>query len=158
MPVEREVPIRAFILFMSSNPRVALAALIRQRASAIAPRVISDATSDRQRTERIELEHRLTAYLERRIPLWVEALEASDAERAPAIRRLLRTDAEAGENIPPVVLLGTVAIGYRLMESEIRLHASDYGFSADALWAEMDLLRRTVGEMRRRLGDGESVA
>jgi len=96
-------------------------------------------------------------YLERRIPLWVQALEADEAERAAAIKRLLRADAEAGESIPPVVLLGTVAIGYRLIESEVRARASAYGFNAEALWAEMDLLRRTVGEMRRRLADGEGV-
>jgi hypothetical protein len=144
---------------MGSTPRAAAAALVRQHASSIVPRVVADATAgDRQTSESIELERRLTAYLERRIPLWVQALEADDKERAAAIRRLLRTDAEAGENIPPVVLLGTVAIGYRLIESEIRIHASDFGFSAEALWAEMDLLRRTVGEMRRRLADGESVA
>src|SRR3989475_7525212 len=144
---------------MSSTPRAAAAALVRKRASTILPRVISDATSgDRQRGDAVELKGRLTAYLERRIPLWVQALEAGDAERPPAIQRLLRSDVEAGENIPPVVLLGTVAIGYRLIESEIRTHASEYGYSAEALWAEMDLLRRTVGEMRRRLADGESVA
>ena len=79
-------------------------------------------------------------------------------ERPAAIMRLLRGDAEAGEDIPPVVLLGTIAIGYRLIESEIRERASEYGFSAQALWAEMDLLRRMVGEMRRRQGDDESVA
>ena len=79
-------------------------------------------------------------------------------ERAPAIKRLLRADAEAGEIIPPVILLGTVAIGYRLIESEIRTRASAYGFTAEVLWAQMDLLRRTVGEMRRGLADGESVA
>ena len=144
---------------MRSTPRVAAAGLVRQSASAILPRVISEATfGDGQRSDSVELTRRLTAYLERRIPLWVQALEADDTERAPAIRRLLLTDAEAGENIPPVVLLGTVAIGYRLIESEIRARASEYGFSAEALWAEMDLLRRTVGEMRRRLADGESVA
>src|SRR2546423_10994911 len=143
---------------MSANPRTAGAALIRARAPAIVPRVIAEATAGDRKATDIELERRLTAYLERRIPLWVQALEADDEERAAAIRRLLRTDAEAGENIPPVVLLGTVAIGYRLIESEIRIRASDFGFSAEALWAEMDLLRRTVGEMRRRLGDGESVA
>jgi len=144
---------------MSSTPRAAAAALVRARAAAMVPRVVAEATAgDRKTNDSIELERRLTAYLERRIPLWVQALEADDQERAAAIRRLLRTDAEAGENIPPVVLLGTVAIGYRLIESEIRTRASDFGFSAEALWAEMDLLRRTVGEMRRRLTDGESVA
>ena len=144
---------------MGRTPRAAAAALVRQHASAIVPRVVADATAgDRQTSESIELERRLTTHLERRIPLWVQALEADDQERAAAIRRLLRTDAEAGENIPPVVLLGTVAIGYRLIESEIRIRASDFGFSAEALWAEMDLLRRTVGEIRRRFADGESVA
>ncbi len=143
---------------MSTNPRVAVAALVRQRASAIVPRVISDATSDRNRTDSLELQRRLTAYLERRLPLWVQALEADDTERPLAIKRLLRSDAESAEDIPPVVLLGTIAIGYRLIESEIRQQAPGYGFSAEALWAEMDLLRRTVGEMRRRLGEGESVA
>jgi len=146
------------ILRMSSNPRVAVAALVRQRASVIVPRVISDATADRQRSDSLELQRRLTAYLERRLPLWVQALEADDMERPAAVMRLLRGDAEAGEDIPPVVLLGTIAIGYRLIESEIRERASEYGFSAQALWAEMDLLRRTVGEMRRQQGDGESVA
>lgn len=143
---------------MSSNPRVAVAALVRRRASVIVPRVTSDATSDRQPSDRLELQRRLTAYLERRLPLWVQALEADDVERPAAIMRLLRGDAEAGEDIPPVVLLGTIAIGYRLIESEIRERASEYGFSAQALWAEMDLLRRMVGEMRRQQGDDESVA
>jgi len=132
---------------------------VRQRASAILPQVIADAVSgDLKRNDSADLERRLTAYLERRIPLWVQALEADDTERGPAIQRLLRTDADAGAQIPPVVLLGTVAIGYRLIESEIRTHATEFGYSAEALWAEMDLLRRTVGEMRRRLSDGESVA
>ena len=143
---------------MSTNPRVAVAALVRQRASTLIPRVISDATSDRNRSDSLELQRRLTAYLERRLPLWVQALEADDTDRPLAIKRLLRSDAESAENIPPVVLLGTIAIGYRLIESEIRQQAPGYGFSAEALWAEMDLLRRTVGEMRRRLGEGESVA
>jgi len=143
---------------MRPNARVAVAALVRERASAIIPRVISDATSDRDRSDSLELQRRLTAYLERRLPLWVQALEADDTERPLAIKRLLRSDAESAENIPPVVLLGTIAIGYRLIESEIRQQAPGYGFSAEALWAEMDLLRRTVGEMRRRLGEGESVA
>jgi len=144
---------------MSSTPRVAAAALVRASAPAIVPRVVADATAtDRKTSDSIELDRRLTAYLERRIPLWVQALEADDRERATAIRRLLRADADAGEQIPPVVLLGTVAIGYRLIEFEIRAHAADYGFSHEALSSEMDLLRRTVGEMRRRLGNGESVA
>ena len=144
---------------MGRSARAAAAALVRQHVSAIVPRVVADATAgDRETRESTELARQLTSYLERRIPLWVQALEADDHEREPAIRRLLRTDAEAGENIPPVVLLGTVAIGYRLIESEIRARATDYGFSAEALWAEMDLLRRTVGELRRRFADGESVA
>jgi len=143
---------------MGRTPRASAAALIRERAPVIVPRVIAEASSgDLQRKDTVGLEQRLTAYLERRIPLWVQALEADDTERVRAIQRLLRSDAEAGENIPPVVLLGTVAIGYRLIESEIRTRAAEYGFSAEALLSEMDLLRRTVGEMRRRLGD-ESVA
>jgi len=154
----RAIPIRAFICSVGRTPRAAAAALIREGAPVILQRVVAEATSDRQRSDIVELERRLTAYLERRIPLWVQALEADDAERAPAIKRLLRADAEAGESIPPVILLGTVAIGYRLIESEIRTRASAYGFTAEVLWGEMDLLRRTVGEMRRGLADGESVA
>ena len=142
---------------MGRTPRAAAAALIRESAPAISQRVVAEVTSDRQRSDIVELERPLTMYLERRIPLWVQALEADEAERAAAIKRLLRADAEAGESIPPVVLLGTVAIGYRLIESEVRARASAYGFNAEALWAEMDLLRRTVGEMRRRLADGEGV-
>ena len=145
-------------LLIHPTPRVAAAALLRQRGPAILPRVVSEATADRQVSEGIEMGHRLTSYLERRVPLWVQALEADDVERGAAIGRLLRTDVESAEHIPPVILLGTIAIGYRFIESEIREHASEYGFSPDALWAEMDLLRRTVAEMRRRLGDGESVA
>jgi hypothetical protein len=78
--------------------------------------------------------------------------------RPGAIRRLLQTDTEAGEHIPPVVVLGTVALGYRVMEREIRTRAADYGHSADELWAEVDHLRRTVLEMRREAADGGRVA
>jgi hypothetical protein len=144
---------------MSSTPRVAAAALVRARAATIVPRVVAEATAGDQKTSSsVELERRLTAYLERRIPLWVQALEANDRERATAIRRLLHEDADAGEQIAPVVLLGTVAIGYRLIESEIRGRAAEYGFSPEALWSEMDLLRRTVGEMRRRSADDAGAA
>ena len=143
---------------MRSTPRAAAAALIRAHASAIVPRVVAEATAGDRKATDIELERRLTAFLERRIPLWVQALEADDRERVIAIRRLLRTDADAGEQIPPVVLLGTVAIGYRLIESEIRSRAAEYGFSHEALWAEMDLLRRSVGEMRRRSADDAGAA
>ena len=143
---------------MSATPRAAAAALIRAHASAIVPRVVAEATAGDRKATDIELERRLTAFLERRIPLWVQALEADDREREIAIRRLLRTDADAGEQIPPVVLLGTVAIGYRLIESEIRSRAAEYGFSHEALWAEMDLLRRSVGEMRRRSADDAGAA
>jgi len=143
---------------MSATPRAAAAALIRAHASAIVPRVVAEATAGDRKATDIELDRRLTAFLERRIPLWVQALEADDRERVIAIRRLLRTDADAGEQIPPVVLLGTVAIGYRLIESEIRSRAGEYGFSHEALWAEMDLLRRSVGEMRRRSADDAGAA
>ena len=143
---------------MSATPRAAAAALIRAHASAIVPRVVAEATAGDRKATDIELERRLTAYLERRIPLWVQALEADDRERPTAIRRLLRADADAGEQIPPVVLLGTVAIGYRMIESEIRAGAAEYGYPHEALWAEMDLLRRTVGEMRRRSADDAGAA
>ena len=123
------------------------------------PRVVADAAAgDASERGTIDLQRSLTTFLERRIPPWVEALEAIDADRRDAIGRLLQTDATAGEHIPPVVLLGTVAIGYRVIEAEIRLHADAYEFSADELWAEVDLLRRTVIEMRRDLSDGGRVA
>jgi len=144
---------------VSSTARTAAATLVRHRAPAILPRVVSDATAgDGTRGDGPELQRRLTAYLELRIPLWVQALEADDHERASAIARLLRTDAEAGVNIPPVVLLGTVAIGYRVIEEEIRTRAPDYGYSAEALRSELDLLRRAVAEAQRQLSDGESAA
>src|SRR5213593_177392 len=143
---------------MTATPRAAAAALIRARAPAVIPQVVAEATAGDRKATDTELERRLSAYLERRIPLCVQALEADDRERGTAIRRLLRTDADAGQQIPPVVLLGTVAIGYRLIESEIRARAPEYGFSHEALWAEMDLLRRTVGEMRRRFADDEGAA
>lgn len=88
----------------------------------------------------------------------MQALEADEPERANAIRRLLRTDAEAGDEIPPVVLLGTVAIGYRVIEREMRSLAAEYGFTHEALWTETDLLRRAVGDMRRMLVDKEGAA
>src|SRR5438105_13837657 len=104
----RAIPIRAFICFVGRTPRAAAAALIRDSAPVILQRVVAEATSDRQRSDIVELERRLTASLARRIPQWVEALEADDAERAPAIKRLLRPDDEAGEIIPPLIRLGTV--------------------------------------------------
>jgi hypothetical protein len=144
---------------MPNTLRAAAAALIRERAPAILPSVIALATAgDARTTETFDLERRLTGYLERRTPLWLQALEADDTERPVAIRRLLRTDREAGEEMPPVVVLGTVAIGYRVIEGEIRAHASSYGHSADGLWAEVDLLRRNVLDVRRELEDGGRVA
>lgn len=124
----------------------------------ILPRVVAEAAAGAaSERDTLDLQRRLTAFLERRIPPWVEALGADDAERRDAIGRLIDTDVVAGDRIPPVVLLGTVAIGYRVIEAEIRkADASD--FSADELWAEVDLLRRTVADMRRDLSGGGRVA
>jgi hypothetical protein len=133
--------------------------LIRERAPVITPRVVADAaTGDTSERDTLDLQRRLTGFLERRIPPWVAALEAGDPDRRAAIRRLLETDTTAGEHIPPVVLLGTVAIGYRVIEAEIRMHADAYNYSADELWGEVDLLRRTVLEMRRDIAGGGRVA
>jgi hypothetical protein len=144
---------------MGRTPRAAAAALIRERAPIILPRVVADAAAgDASERDSLDLQRRLTAFLERRIPPWVEALEADNTERRDAIGRLLQTDAAAGEHIPPVVLLGTVAIGYRVIEAEIRAKADIYGYSPDEIWAEVDLLRRTVLEVRRGASDGGRVA
>jgi hypothetical protein len=141
------------------TPRAAAAALIRDRAPAILPRVVADAAlGDASELDTLDLQRRLTAYLERRIPPWVAALEADERDRPDAIRRLLRGDAAAGEHIPPVVLLGTVAIGYRVIEGEIGERAQAYGYSAEELWTEVHLLRRSVAEMRRELSEGGQVA
>jgi hypothetical protein len=144
---------------MGKTPRAAAAALLRDRGPLILPRVVADAaTGDASERETLDLQIRLTAFLEQRIPLWVDALEADNSQRRDAIGRLLQTDAAAAEHIPPVVLLGTVAIGYRVIEAEVRAEAGAYGYSADALWAEVDLLRRTVVDMRREASDGGQVA
>ena len=125
----------------------------------ILPRVVADAAAgDASERGTLDLQRRLTTFLERRIPPWVEALEVDDSERRDAIVRLLQSDVAAGEHIPPVVLLGTVAIGYRVIEAEIRVMADAYGYSAEELWSEVDLLRRTVMEMRRGMSDGGRVA
>jgi hypothetical protein len=144
---------------MGSTPRAAAAAFIRERSPVLVPRVVADAAAgDASERSSLDLRRRLSAFLERRIPPWVEALEANNSERRDAIRRLLQTDAAAGEHIPPVVLLGTVAIGYRVIEAEIRARADVYGYSPDEIWAEVDLLRRTVVEIRRGASDGGRVA
>ncbi|MDP9276024.1 MAG: hypothetical protein M3O99_10585 [Chloroflexota bacterium] len=144
---------------MGRTPRAAAAALIRERAPVILPRVVADAAAgDASEQDSLDLQRRLTTFLERRIPPWVEALEADNGQRRDAIGRLLQTDAAAAEHIPPVVLLGTVAIGYRVIETEIRAKADAYGYSPNELWAEVDLLRRTVGDMRRGASDGGRVA
>jgi hypothetical protein len=141
------------------TPRAAAAALIRERAPAILPLVVAEATAgESSQSYAVDLRQRLTAYLERRIPPWLEALEASDSERGEAISRLLQTDTQAGEHTPPVVILGTVALGYRVMEGEIRTRAAGYGYSAEELWAEVDQLRRKVLEMRREASDSGRVA
>jgi hypothetical protein len=144
---------------MGRTPRAAAAALLRDRAPAILPVVVADAAAgDSSERETLDLQRRLTAFLQRRIPPWVEALEADNAERRVAIARLLQLDAAAAEHIPPVVLLGTVAIGYRVIEAEIRAKADLYGYAAAELWAEVDLLRRTVLDVRRGASDGGRVA
>jgi hypothetical protein len=144
---------------MGKTPRAGAAALIRERARVILPRVVADAAAgDASERDSLDLQRRLTIFLERRIPPWVEALEADNDMRRNAIGRLLQTDAAAAELIPPVVLLGTVAIGYRVIEEEIREKADAYGYSPDELWTEVDLLRRTVVDMRREDSDGGRVA
>lgn len=144
---------------MGGTARAAAAALIRERAPAILPRVIADAAAgNTSESDSRHLERRLATYLERRIPPWVHALEADNRERDDAIHALLQIDAVAGEEIPPVVLLGTVAIGYHIFEAEIRTNAEAYGYSADELWSEVDLLRRTVLDKRRDLSGGGRVA
>jgi len=139
--------------------RAAAAAFIRERTSAIMLRVIAEAIAgdassvDPARTRRL-----LTEYLERRVPSWLQALAASDEQREHAITRLLRIDQEAGVDVPPVVVLGTVAIGYHVIEQELRVHASAYGYSADELWAEIDTLRRLVTARRQAMADRGEVA
>ena len=144
---------------MGKTPRAAAAALIRERAAMILPRVVADAAAgDASERETLDLQRRLATFLERRIPPWLEALEADNDTRRDAIGRLIQTDAVAAEHIPPVVLLGTVAIGYRVIEAEIRAKADAYGYSPDELWTEVDLLRRTVVDVRREDSDGGRVA
>jgi hypothetical protein len=144
---------------MGRTPRAAAAALLRERAPEILPRVVADAAAgDASEQDTLELQRRLKTFLERRIPPWVEALEADNTGRRVAIARLLQLDAAAAEHIPPVVLLGTVAIGYRVIEAEIRVKADGYGYAAAELWAEVDLLRRTVNDVRRGARDGGRVA
>ena len=105
---------------MGRTPRAAAAALLRELAKVILPRVVAEATAGAtSESETLDLQRRLAAFLERRIPPWVDALAADNSERRDAIRRLIETDAAAA-GIPPVVLLGTVAIGYRVIEAEIR--------------------------------------
>jgi hypothetical protein len=143
---------------MGRTRRAAAAALLRDRASLILPRIVAEATAGgMSERETADLQQRLTAFLERRIPRWVEALGADDADRRDAIGRLIDTDAVAGDRIPPVVLLGTVAIGYRVIEGVVR-ESDTYGFSADEIWAEVDLLRRTIRDVRRELSGGGRVA
>jgi hypothetical protein len=142
---------------MERTPRAAAAALLSERAPVILPRVVAEATAGISETDTLELQRRLTAFLERRIPRWVEALGADDADRRDAIGRLIDTDSVAGDRIPPVVLLGTVAIGYRVIEAEVR-KADASGFSPDEIWAEVDLLRRTVLDVRREISGGGRVA
>jgi hypothetical protein len=144
---------------MGRTARAAAAALVRERAPIILPRVVADAAAnDISERDRLDLQRRLTAFLERRIPPWVDALAADNSDRPDAIGRLLETDAAAGEDIPPVVLIGTVAIGYRFIEAEIHEKADAYGFPAEELWAEVDLLRRTVLDVRRDVPGGGRVA
>jgi hypothetical protein len=140
---------------MGRTPREAAAAFVRERTPVILPRVVADAAAgDASERDTVDLRRRLTAFLERRVPPWIEALAADDGHRRDLIRRLLKVDVVAGEHIPPVVLLGTVAIGYRVTESEIRSTPEGNDYSADELWAEVDLLRRAVLETRRQVEDG----
>jgi hypothetical protein len=132
--------------------------LLSERASEILPRIVAEATAGgNAERDALDLPRRLTSFLERRIPPWVEALGAEDGERRGAIGRLLDTDAVAGERIPPVVLLGTVAIGYRVIHAEIR-KADGSEFSADEIWAEVDRFRKAVVDMRRELSGGATSA
>ena len=134
---------------------MAAAAAIRERIPVILPRVVADACAgDASEAATLDLQKRLTVFLERRIPTWLEALEAEDGHRRDLALRLLQIDRVAGEQIPPVVLLGTIAIGFRVMEAAIRSEPLAYDYPVDDLCAEVDLLRRTVLDMRRDIADG----
>jgi hypothetical protein len=145
---------------MGRTPRAAAAALLRERAPVIMPRVVAEATAaGTSERDTLDLQQRLTAFLERRVPAWVEALGVDDSARRDAIGRLLDIDNDvaASDRIPPVVLLGTVAIGYRVIQAEIR-KADGSEFSADEICAEVDRFRRAVADMRRELSGGGRVA
>lgn len=134
---------------MERRPRAVAAEIIRQRASEILPKVVAEAVAgDASSPDPSGARRRLAAYLDARIPPWLVALAAPDEHRDEAIASLLEIDREAGGNIPPVVLLGTIAIGYRVMEEELRARAADYGLTPDELWAEVDAFRRRVIAMR----------
>jgi hypothetical protein len=139
--------------------RTAAAAFIRERVPVILPRVVAEAVAgDASSVDPAKTRRLLTEYLERRIPLWLVALAANDDQRDEAIARLLRMDDEAGTDVPPVVVLGTVAIGYRVMEQELREHGARHGYSADELWGEVDALRRRVVAKRQSRTDRGEVA
>lgn len=144
---------------MERRPRAVAAEIIRERASDILPKVVAEAAAgDASSADQAGTRRRLAAYLEARIPPWLVALAAPDEHRQEAIARLLEIDREAGGGIPPVVLLGTIAIGYRVIEDELRSRAADYGLTPDELWAEVDGFRRTVIATRLQSSDQGEVA
>jgi hypothetical protein len=144
---------------MERRARLAAADIIRECASEILPRVVAEAVAeDASSADHTAMKRRLSEYLEARMPPWLEALAATDDERDKAIERLIRIDERAGGSIPPVVLLGTIAIGYRVMEQELRARASAHGHSADELWTEVDAFRRRVIATRLGTADQGEVA
>jgi hypothetical protein len=144
---------------MEGTARRAAAEFIKGRAPALLPRVVAEAVAgDASSVDRNETERRLSVYLERRIPPWLAALSATDDRREEAIARLLRMDEEAGAEIPPVVVLGTIAIGHRVIEAELRASPAIDGYTAEDLWAEVDALRRRMVAARQRAVDQGEVA
>jgi hypothetical protein len=140
---------------MEKRPRLVAADIIRERAPEILPRVVAAAVAgDASSSDAAGTKRLLTEYLEARMPPWLGALAAADEHRDEAIDRLIRIDERAGAKVPPVVLLGTIAIGYRVIEDELRARAPAYGCSADELAAEVDAFRRRV--IATRLGSAEA--
>jgi hypothetical protein len=139
--------------------RPVAADIIRERAPEILPRVVAEAIAgDASSADAAGTKRRLTEYLEARMPPWLSALASRDEDRDEAIDSLIRIDERAGANVPPVVLLGTIAICYRVIEEEVRERAAAHGYSADELWAEVDAFRRRVIATRLGSSDRGEVA
>lgn len=135
---------------MGSQERADLVALVRPRVEEIIRRIAEECAraASGGALDRA-LADSLTAAMLELAPAWVDALEASDAERAD--RLLLLQGRGLGPRfraVPPLARVGAVSYGLRITRAAVVEVCAAAGRPAAPLIEELDLFEHALGGIR----------